>query len=413
LYYFLFLVYFFAIYYFISKIKFVQAALLNSKTLFCLFSIKIIVGIVGILVSKYLHNGNSDIAFYHKQGLVEYDNLIHHTYTFFTDSLPSAYKNEMNEYFGTSHSFWNDLRNNIILKTIGILNIFSRGNLFINTLFFNAISFLGNIIFFRLFKSIYPQHHLAIIVGCFLLPSTLYFSSVIGKDFIIFGAVSIFCYCMYTSIQATFTTKRIALIVFSFLLITLIRNFIAVILLPVALTWFIQTRFKIKAWKAYASLLGAIFIISIIGQYFPNTYNPLQILVDRQQAFFNLGIANSEYHNVVLKPNIISFLKATPVAIRHAFFSPYLFEFNTIYLTGFFLEMFLYFSLLALSFIYPIRHKNNSFAYFGICFACFILLFTGFITTNANSLIRYRSIYLPFFLIPILCNINWDCLKKR
>jgi hypothetical protein len=392
----------------------VQNAGLSTKIILLLFSIKVAVGVIGGLVSHFLMNDASDMHFYTVQSLMEYDNLIHHPTIFFTDSLPTAYEQGLGDFFGSSNSFWNDLRNNILIKTMGVLNIFSRGNYYINSLFFNVVGFLGHIALFKIFKHIYPKQHWAIVVGCFLLPSTLYFTSLIGKDILIFVALSFFCYSLYFSLENKCTTKRIFFLILSFISVLLIRNFIAVILLPCAFAWYVSSRFTIKPLKVFGAFFLLAFAGIILSQFLSEKYNPLKIVVEKQQAFFGLGIAKSQYQNDTLQPTIKSFATAAPVALRHSFLSPYPTEFNNIYLNGFAAEILLYLLLFAMVFIFK-NDKNNiniNFIVFALIFTTLIFLFTGYITTNAGAMIRYRSIYFPFLILPILCNINWNKIRK-
>jgi hypothetical protein len=402
-------IYFLACCYFITKIKFVQHAGLGTKMVLLLFVIKIAVGITGGLVSHFLMHDNTDQYGYTLQGLVEYNNLIHHPKIFFTDSLPSAYNNNLGEFFGSRNSFWNDVRNNILIKTIGVFNILSRGNYYINSLFFNFVGFLGHVALFKVFKHIYPKQHWTIIVGCFLLPSSLYFTSLIGKDMIVFTALGIFCYALYFSLENGFTKKRLVYILLSFICILLIRNFIAVILLPCALAWYVGSRYKIKPIKVFGSLFLLAFIGLVLSQFLQEKYDPLNIVVDKQQAFFSLGMAKSQYQNDTLQPTIKSFVTASPTALRHSFLSPYPTEFDNIYLNGFAAEIILYIALALLMFVFP-NKKNGLYPFIIFCFTLTLLifLFSGYITTNAGALVRYRSIYFPLFITVILCKINWE-----
>jgi hypothetical protein len=411
--YLLFTIYFFTLAYFITKIKFVQNTGLSTKIILLLFSIKVAVGIIGGMVSHYIMNDASDVQFYTLQSLVEYDNLIHHPKVFFTDSLPSVYENGLGDFFGSSKSFWNDLRNNILIKTMGVFNIFSRGNYYINCLFFNFVGFIGHVALYRIYKHVYPKQKWAIIIGCFLLPSNLYFTSTISKDLIVFTALSIFCYCMYVGLQDIFTKKRILFLIISFFTILLIRNFIAAILLPCAIAWFVSKRYNLNPLKVFASLLIAGFIFVLLTQYLPEKYNALQVVVSKQQAFFSLGYAKSQYQNDTLQTTIKSFITAAPKALRHSFLSPYPTEFDNIYLNGFSLEIILFLLLLLFSYLYPQKNSMNHFILFGIILTALIFLFTGYITTNAGALVRYRSIYFPFIIVPILCRIHWQSIFKR
>lgn len=402
--------YFLACCYFITKIKFVKHSGLSIKFILLLFVTKAAAGIIGGMVSHFLMHDNTDQYGYTIQSLIEYDNLIHHTKIFFTDSLPSAYNNDLGEFLGSSNSFWNDLRNNILIKTIGIFNILSKGNYYINSLFFNFIGFFGHVALFRVFKNIYPKQRLAIIVGCFLLPSTLYFTSLISKDMLVFTALGIFCYALYFLLENGFTKKRFTFLILSFLSILLIRNFIAVTLLPCAIAWYVSSRYQIKPLKVFGTLFLITFISVFLLQFLPEKYDPLNIVVEKQQAFISLGIARSQYQNDTLQPTIKSFAIAAPTALRHSFLSPYPTEFDNIYLNIFAAEIILYILLALMAFICPNKNKNGLYAFIFFCFVFtfLIFLFSGYITTNAGALVRYRSIYFPLFITVILCRINWE-----
>ena len=389
-----------------------QKTALSTTFILFLFIIKIAAGVVGGLVNHYIYNDNADACYYTYQSIVEYNNLISHPFIFFTDSLPSAYSNGIDGFFSTTNSFWNDLRNNILIKTMGVLNIFSKGNYYINSLFFNFIAFVGHIALYRVFKTIYPSQKWSIIIGCFLLPSMLYYSSIIGKDMIVFTALSFFCYCMFFGLQNKFTKKRITYLFLSFIIILLIRNFIAIILLLCAIGWFVSVRFNVKPSKLFISFLVLTFALILFSTFLPEKYKPLQLVVNRQQSFFAVGFAKSQFQNDTLQPTVQSFIKSAPAALRHSFLSPYPTEFDNIYLNFFAIEIILFLLLFVISIIYPLKNFNNNFIIFGILFTSLIFLFTGYITTNAGSMVRYRSIYFPFLIVPILCSINWINIKN-
>ncbi len=290
------------------------------------------------------------------------------------------------------------------------MDIFSRGNYYINSLFFNSLCFFGHIALYRVFARIYPDKNLPVIVGCFLLPSMLYFSSGIHKDLIVFASLGIFCYCLYFSLEQHFTTKRISFLLLSFLIVLFIRNFVAVILLPCATTYFVSKKYSIDVIRTFACMLLIMFTAVAMIKYITPKHDPLTIVIAKQQSFFALGTARSQYKNDTLATSLQSFAAAAPAAIRHSFLSPYPGEFASSFLNAFSAEICLYVVLLILLFICPIK-KNigiNSFVLFGLIFAILLFLFIGYITPNAGSLIRYRSIYFPFLLTPVLASIDWQ-----
>lgn len=371
-------------------------------------------GISVWLVSHYLFNDVTDYYVTNNYGIQEYHSLINTPRTFFTDLFSSTYT-EKSEFFGSKASYWNDLRYNIIYKVLAFTDVLSRGNYYINSLFFNFVAFVGTVALYRVFIDIYPGKKWNVIIGCFLLPSLLFYSSGIHKDLIVFTALGIFCYCLYFSVENNFTVKRICLLLLSFLSILLIRNFVAVILLPCAIVWVVSKKYNLQPYKVF----GILFITGIAATVFLHTYfkkaDPLMIVVNKQQAFFALGKANTNYQLDSLQPAAKSFITLTPTALRHSFLSPLPGEFDNIYTNLLSVEIIIYWLLFFLMLVFPAKNilKQNEFIVFGLVFTFLIFLFTGYITTNAGALIRYRSIYLPFLMAPVLCNINWDRVVNK
>ena len=371
-------------------------------------------GIAVGLASYYIFKYQTDYFQTNLYGIQEYHSLFESPKVFFTDLFKSNYT-ETGEFFGSRGSYWNDLRLNIIYKVLAFTNIFSRGNYYINSLFFNFGSFIGSILLYKVFINVYPAKKWQIAIGCFLLPSTLYFGSGIFKDLIVLTALSAFCYSLYFGLMKGFTGKKIIYLLLSFVTILFIRNFIAVILLPCAITWAISNKYKLSAIKTFSAMFIAGIAGTILLQQFMLKVNPLLIVVKKQQAFFALGKANTDYKMDSLQPTIKSFLEQAPSALRHSFLSPYPNEFHNFYLNLFSLEMMAYWVLFLLMLFNPdkIKYSKQEFIVFGIAFTFLIFLFTGYITPAAGALIRYRSIYFPFIITPILCKINWEDLFNK
>ena len=360
------------------------------------------------MVSHYIFKDFIDYVGNNYNGIKEYHSLFNTPKIFFTDLFTSNYA-ETGEFFGSKSSYWNDLRFNVIYKALAFTNILSSGNYYINSLFFNFAGFIGSVLLYKVFIHVYPTKKWQVIVGCFLLPSTLYFGSGLHKDLIVLTALSMFCYSLYFSLLNGFHRKRIAYLCLSFLTVLLLRNFVAVILLPCAITWVINKKYNFSAIKAFVALIIAGVIGTIALHNSSIKLDPLKIVADRQQAFFALGKANTDYKMDTLQPSFKSFAEQSPTAFRHSFLSPYPNEFNNVFMNLFSAEMICYWVLFCIMLFVADKKLNSSdsFIAFGSTFAILMLLFTGYITPAAGALIRYRSIYFPFLITTILCNINW------
>ena len=109
-----------------------------------------------------------------------------------------------------------------------------------------------------------------------------------------------------------------------------------------------------------------------------------------------------------LKPDAISFLKNTPQAITLSAIRPYPSDVRHILSLAAALEVGALLLMFVIFLIWPkdgIQSKNL--VYFCIFFSTSILLAIGFSVNNLGAIVRYRSIILPFLVIPMAASIDW------
>ena len=332
---------------------------------------------------------------------------------FFTDIFKSNYGDQYGSFFGSLNSYWNDLKTNILIKIVAILNIFSRGNYYINSLFFNGICFFGHIALYRIFINIYSTKKWAVLIGCFLLPSALYFSSGLNKDCVAFAMLGIFSYSIYFSLQHQFNLKKICGIIISLTVLLFVRNYVVVALLPCTLAWVICCRYKTNILITFLSSYLLTILSIILLHIAQPSFNPLKIIVEKQKDFFNLPLAASQMQMDTLTPTVKSFITSSPAVVNHAIMRPYIWEFPSIFYKLVSVEFILYELLfLGMLLFYQKNKPANSFIPFCILSSITLLLFIGYIVPNAGTLIRYKSIYLPLLITPILCSVNWQKILR-
>ncbi|MEO5942819.1 MAG: hypothetical protein ABIP30_16905 [Ferruginibacter sp.] len=399
--------------FFIVKNSFIKNSQLAASNILALFLLKIAAGVFFGYTLLHVYPGNDAWAL-NAYGNQEYQLLTAHPGTFFTDIFKSNYGEHYGSLFSSTNSYWNDLKLNILIKVVAILNIFSRGNYYINSLFFNFFCFFGHIALYRIFIKIYPGKKWLIIAGCFLLPSTLFFSSGMDKDCIIFGLIGMLCYCLYFSLENGFNLKKNIGIFLSIFFLFLLRNYIVVIMILPAVAWIINKKYHQKIARTFiVTFVFSILVLVLIQLTIP-AFSPLKIVVNKQRDFFTLPIANTQLDTDTLLPQLQSFLSASPKAFNNAFIQPYPFQYSSSFLNIASFEIICYFFL----FFAMLFYKNKSlqkdpFISFSIVFAILMLLFIGFIVPNAGSIVRYRSIYLPLLIIPLLCSIKFNDWSKK
>jgi hypothetical protein len=356
------------------------------------------------------NNSNADIWVFHKDALAEYHLLFSNPSEYFTNLFYTGYQYGYDGVLQFHNSYWNDLKTNLIIKFISILDIFSFGHYYVNVILYNFLVFFGHIALFRIFSNVFKERRQVLICSCFLLPSLLVFSSTLHKEGLIFSAISITCYCIYKVINgAGFIKRQIIITVLSLGLIFLFRSYIIIVILPALFAWFISAKKKYPPVIVFCfTFIISVFIFFITPYFIPSVNLP-QLVVQKQLDFLNLGTANSEIPLTTLLPDFKSFLANAPQALNHVLLRPYPGDYSLSHpLILFIIEMMLY-QLLFILFLF-FRKRNAlvpSFSFFCIFFSLVILLIIGYTVPVLWAVIRYRSIYLPFLLTPIICGIDY------
>jgi hypothetical protein len=413
--YILFLFYLLIFCWLVTRVPFIKNAGLSSRYVVILFLIKIAAGLaIGWL--SYFMDTKNDYWIVNREAWIEYQLLWNNPKEYFTNIFQSHYTQGYGGLFDSFQSFWNDLRNNIIIKFVSVCNIFTRGNYYSNSIFFNFFCFLGHVAFYRIFIQIFKKQQWGVIIGCFLLPSMLYFTSGIQKDGIIFITLGFLCYAVFESLkQNNFSKKRVCIIVCAFISLFLIRSYVLLNLLPALVLWILVVKFKWPALKTFA--IGYI----ITGLVFFNfnsivhSFNPLKTVSDKQAAFFTLPVATTQIKTDTLYPTFKSFLYNAPQAYNHVLLRPYINEVPVKSFLPITIELAIY-QLLFLGFLFFKRKEakagSNPFILFGIFFTLTMFLFIGYIMPNLGSIVRYRSVYLVFLVTPVICQINWEKITR-
>ena len=411
--YFVFFIVFVFLCWTIVKIPFVRNSALSPKIILALFITRIAAGLTLGWLAHYFSPLN-DYTTLNNEGIVEFQNLIHKPQLFFTDIFYSPYQNTYGGYFDAVGSYWNDLRNNIITKFLAFLNIISRGHFNTNVLLLNIIPFLGSIAIYRVFITIFPSRKWIVIMGCFLIPTTLLFSSGIHKDLFVYSALCFYSYGIFFSITEKFTWKRCVFILVSFFMILLMRNFLAIALIPATIGFVLTNKLKMKPVVVYGTLYITALFFMIACDFFSTSFQPLRIISDRQEEFLKLPKAKSQIELTALTPDLHSFAKNFPEAVDHGFLQPHFWKTN--HWTGILasLEWVILF-LLPLVLVLLLRRRaqtHSHFIWFGFAVAFTMFIMIGYIIPNLNSIVRYKSIYLPFIITPILCMISLKSPNK-
>ena len=133
---------------------------------------------------------------------------------------------------------------------------------------------------------------------------------------------------------------------------------------------------------------------------------PISIVL-RNKDFIKLG-GNSFLPQRKLEPTFIGFIKNAPQALNHALVRPYVTEFvSPLYLASALEILFVWLLVSIWFFRYTDNPYKHSVVQFLFLVSIVLLLLTGYIVPQLGAIVRYRAIFFPFILVPIIATIDW------
>jgi hypothetical protein len=394
----------------LPRMGFVKKTGLPRGALAWLFLLKAAAGFV--LGWASLRYSTSDYWQQNDWGWQEYQLLLRNPQEYFTNLFSSGYADRYGGLLDSTNSYWNDLKTNLVIKFISICSFFSQGNYYINSIFFNVIAFLGQVALFRVFIQLYPGRRWPVLIGCFLLPSLLLFSSGVHKDAIVFACIGLMCLAMHRwHIAGRLGLRKAGVLLLSLALLFLLRNLVFLAVLPALAAYIMVIIAHWKPWRVFAGiyLLGLVLFFSA-RHLSPSLDLPARIA--EKQGFFLLATeATTRIPLDTLRPTAVGFLQNAPQALGHVFLRPHLAEQSSVFLLPIAAELLAY-QLLLLLFIVWGRWRRpdapgQAFLLFGVLFALANLLCIGYIVNNLGAIVRYRSLFLPLLITPLLAGIDW------
>ncbi len=404
-------------YWFIPKLPFIKASDLSTFQIRLLYTLKTLTGVAfAIYIKKTGING--DYTYFQNQGIEQYHLLLKTPHLYFQDFIIDAKKFGFGRIFETDQSFWGFLSFNLLYKIIGIFNIFSLGNFYTNTLLFSSAVFFAHIAFYKVYSSLFPQNKKAALIGCFLLPSTLVYTSCIHKDGFIFLAMAAIVYGLFQLNKVRQSKKKlffVGMVGIGVTIIFLFRNYILLALLPALLSWWLSSFLSRRKILAFVGCYAIFILFFFVSSHFQGSKNLPQAVINRSASFEQLAYGNTTISINKLAPNALSFIKNLPQALNHVLLRPYVWEYKelTIILTA--LEVLAYLIVFMLFFICRKSQTNQTdrILLFGMFLFISMALIIGYTIPNIGAIIRYRSIFWILVVCPALCSIDWAKLKSK
>ena len=348
----------------------------------------------------------SDSWVYFKESLGDYHDLVHDPAHFF--SINSDFRHITALFSTSDDAFWSNAGENILIKLLGILNVFSNGNYYIDVMLFNAFSFWGLYLIYRVAVYNLPGNNTWICLLVFFWPSCLFWNSAIDKD----GLMVYFTGILINSVHHYIIEKKgwfsLLPAVAGFAGILLMRNVNALIFVPAIAAWWIASKQYRRQWRIFAMMYGAAVVVFFLSGLSGSSLNLPQQLAERQHQFLSLE-ANTRLPLTPLQPDLSSYIKVFPEAVNHIFFRPYVTEIISPFHAMMFGENIIFICIVCFALIRnkaAIPQLTKPFNIFLWSASLTGLLLIGYIVPFPGAIIRYKAFYTMIFLLPLVGSIN-------
>jgi hypothetical protein len=410
--YILFAAYLVAFAWLVTKTRFFAKTGLTKPQLVIIFLMKVIAGIFYGWMGHFYGNFAQmiDTWNYHHGGLQEYQLLASDPHEYFTN-LFYNYKdsNALHSFFGSKDSYWNDLKSNVFIKFLSVLDIFSFGHYYVNVIFYSFISLFGPMAFYRVATDVFNARKLTLLVSVFFVPSFFYWSSGLHKEGLLFVGVALILFHIYfAQKEKKWKASRWLGILLGLVILLLLRNFVLALIVPAIIGWVIANRQRKYAIVSFIAVYLVCSVCFFGLRYIQPSLDFPRAVVNKQQAFLQL-IGNSSININELEPTVGSFLKNTPQAILLSAARPYPSDVHHLLSLAAATETILLWLLLLLFMLFPLRQTvaSKNTIYFCVFFSISLLLAIGFSVNNLGAIVRYRSIVLPFVVTLMVMHTNW------
>ena len=394
----------------VTRNRFFLASGLSKPQLLILFLLKVMSGILYGWIGVYYGELAKmvDTWAYHYESLQEYNLLKSNPGEFFTNILRNPYGDGYTRFLASENSWWNDLKANIFIKLLAVFNLASFGNYYTNVIFYSFITLFGPVALFRVMLDVFRVNRLALILGAFLVPSFLYWTSGLHKDGLIFLAIALVIYAVYVILKTgRLQFLHLFFIVTGLLMVITLRNFLIIPLLPALFAWVAASKLKAKPWLVFAGTYAVFILFFFTARYIHPRLNFPEEVAARQEAFLGLG-GGSAVEVSRLQPSFSSFVRNTPASLALSTIRPYPADVNHLLSLAAATEINFLLLLALFCLIYRrSRFATSPFILFCLFLSFSVLLMIGYTVNILGAIVRYRSIVLPLLMVPVVAQANW------
>ena len=368
--------------------------------------------------------------------------------------------------FVSDNSTWTYITHNGIVYVQMLLDLLSGDDMTVNTLLFAFPVLLGNVALFRVFRRRFGGDGVAA-GAVFWLPSVLFWTACIYRE----GMLYMLLGFLFFHLDRLPARRSLYFAMVLFLLIAYFRLAVAVVLGVALLVWWLGDHWRMgdRRWvggsrfsrRLRLGLAGGVVVLLIVFTV-PAVRGPVLGAVTTEQTSFQILEGHSRLPLPVLDGTLGSFWRAFPTAVLNGLFEPLPGSGGQTAYLGFSIELVFVWGVVVLAIIRTLRISlapptpvqsnygefaaikpedtaasplppaastvppaspafsgsptfSGSPAFSAACvlFALGGMLLIGFVVPFAGTIVRYRSIYLPFLLAPALHSLRGHPAMQR
>lgn len=377
------------------------------------FGFKVLMGcIYGYIFQRYY--GGDDTWMLHQGSIQEYEKLMHYPGRFFADLDPTASFRRNSGSAAGWYYLLSDLEFWIITKPLAIFNMYSRGNYYINVVFFNLLTFWGQYLIYKLFAVNFPQRKSLIFFLTFLLPSISFWLSGIRPDAWIMVSIGLSLYYFHAWLYSK-KIGHLLLFVAGIAGLIIFRSPVLLILAPGIIAWFIADKIRRRPFAVFAIVYGLCIALFFASAYFSPGTNMLTYVVHRQQEFLQLK-GNTVYQLNTLEPTPGSFFKTLPQAFVNTFLRPTLWDAKGALQWMEAIATTITWLLLVVAILASARNNpawmRSPIVWLSIFFGVALYLFIGYTVPFPGAIARYKIIPELLLLLAICLRPSTNKIKN-
>gem|GEM_PF-716022 len=331
------------------------------------------------------------------------------------DSSLDAYTGQMKNWERNFNKAVPFNENRFMIRLNALMMFVSGENIHVHTVFFCFLSFIGCILFLKLFQSFVEAGKKKWVLVTVLFPSFLFWTSGGLKESLIILGLGLFLFGFLFIRERGLAAILLLISGIAVLLVT--KYFLLICLLPAVVAYYVfinKTATKQVILKYSAVLILTVIILQVIAPIDKRT-NFARIISKKQK--YAIGEAKymkaSSYSEVpVVDSTIASVVVNLPIGLWDSMMKPYLWQSRNPMMLLSAAENIALLILLILALIY--RDKKKAYDYNLFLFICIsvVLYFSiiGIMTPVLGNLVRYKVVMMPLLVFVLLYIVDVEKL---